>query len=67
MPSQDFNRKLAAILHADVKGYPGYVNAGISEIFGTWLIPTMFRQAASGKMSPEDAPRRATNHDTIYT
>jgi multiple sugar transport system substrate-binding protein len=36
-------------------GYPGYVNAGISEVFGTWLIPTMFRQAASGKMSPEDA------------
>ncbi len=36
-------------------GYPGYVNAGISEVFGTWLIPQMFRQAAASKMSPEDA------------
>lgn len=36
-------------------GYPGYVNAGISEVFGSWIIPEMFRQAAIGKMSPNDA------------
>jgi multiple sugar transport system substrate-binding protein len=36
-------------------GYPGYVNAGISEVFGSWIIPEMFRQAATGEMSPEDA------------
>ncbi len=36
-------------------GYPGFVNAGISEVFGAWLIPEMFRQAAIGDMSPEDA------------
>jgi multiple sugar transport system substrate-binding protein len=36
-------------------GYPGFVNAGISEVFGTWIIPDMFRQAATDKMSPEDA------------
>jgi len=36
-------------------GYPGYVNAGISEVFGSWIIPGMFRQAATGEMSPEDA------------
>ena len=36
-------------------GYPGYVNAGISEVFGSWIIPEMFRQAATGAMSPEDA------------
>lgn len=36
-------------------GYPGHVNAGIFEVFGAWLIPTMFGQAAIGKMSPEDA------------
>ena len=36
-------------------GYPGYVNAGISEIFGAWIIPTMFGKAARGDMSPEDA------------
>ena len=36
-------------------GYPGYVNAGISEVFGSWIIPSMFRQAATGEMSPQDA------------
>lgn len=36
-------------------GYPGFVNAGISEVFGSWLVPQMFRQAATGDMSPEDA------------
>lgn len=36
-------------------GYPGHVNAGISEVFGAWLIPQMFRQAATGEMSPQDA------------
>jgi multiple sugar transport system substrate-binding protein len=41
-------------------GYPGFVNAGISEVFGSWIIPDMFRQAASGKMSPEEALNSAT-------
>jgi len=36
-------------------GYPGYVNAGISEVFGAWIIPEMFRLAATGKASPDDA------------
>jgi multiple sugar transport system substrate-binding protein len=36
-------------------GYPGHVNAGISEVFGAWLIPQMFRQAATGDLSPQDA------------
>jgi multiple sugar transport system substrate-binding protein len=36
-------------------GYPGYVNAAISEIFGSWIISTMFQKAASGELSPEDA------------
>ena len=40
-------------------GFPGYVNAGIAEVFGAWLIPTMFGQAASGKLSPEDALKAA--------
>jgi len=40
-------------------GYPGYVNAGISEVFGSWIIPNMFRQAATGDMSPEDALKAA--------
>jgi multiple sugar transport system substrate-binding protein len=36
-------------------GYPGYANAAIDEVFSTWLISTMFAQAAAGKLSPEDA------------
>ena len=40
-------------------GYPGYANAAIDEIFSTWVISTMFAQAASGKLSPEDAMNQA--------
>jgi multiple sugar transport system substrate-binding protein len=40
-------------------GYPGYANAAIDEIFSTWVISTMFAQAASGKLSPEDALNQA--------
>jgi multiple sugar transport system substrate-binding protein len=36
-------------------GYPGFVNAGISQVFGDWLIPQMFREAATGERTPEDA------------
>jgi multiple sugar transport system substrate-binding protein len=36
-------------------GYPGYANAAIDEIFGTWVISTMFAQAAVGKLTPEEA------------
>ena len=40
-------------------GYPGYANAAISEIYGAWVISDMFRRAASGKLSPEDALKAA--------
>jgi multiple sugar transport system substrate-binding protein len=40
-------------------GYPGYANAAIDEIFGTWVISTMFGRAASGMLSPEDALKAA--------
>ncbi len=36
-------------------GYPGYANAAIDEIYGTWVIPVMFAKAAAGKATPEDA------------
>jgi multiple sugar transport system substrate-binding protein len=36
-------------------GYPGYANAAIDEIFSTWVISTMFAQAAAGKLTPEAA------------
>jgi multiple sugar transport system substrate-binding protein len=40
-------------------GYPGYANAAIGEIFSTWVINTMFAQAATGAMSPEDSVKEA--------
>jgi len=36
-------------------GYPGYANAASDEIFSTWLIPKMFADVASAKLSPEAA------------
>jgi multiple sugar transport system substrate-binding protein len=40
-------------------GYPGYANAAIDEIFGTWVLNVMFAKAASGSASPEDALKEA--------
>jgi len=40
-------------------GYPGYANAAIDEIFGQWIISSMFARAASGKMTPEDTLSQA--------
>ncbi len=36
-------------------GYPGYANGAIDEIFREWLLPRMFADAASGRMTPEAA------------
>ncbi len=40
-------------------GYPGYANAAIDEIYGTYLITTMFEKAAKGEATPEDAIKEA--------
>jgi multiple sugar transport system substrate-binding protein len=40
-------------------GYPGYANAAIDEVFSTWIVSTMFAQAAAGKLSPEAAMHQA--------
>ena len=40
-------------------GYPGYANAAIDEIFGTWVVNVMFAKAASGSATPEEALREA--------
>ena len=40
-------------------GYPGYANAAIDEVFSTWVINTMFAEAATGYESPEDAVKKA--------
>jgi multiple sugar transport system substrate-binding protein len=40
-------------------GYPGYANAAVDEIFNTWVLNTMFAQAATGALSPEAAVKEA--------
>jgi multiple sugar transport system substrate-binding protein len=40
-------------------GYPGFSNAAIDETFNTWVINTMFAQAAAGAETPEDALKGA--------
>ena len=40
-------------------GYPGYANAAIDDGYSTWILNTMFAQAATGAMQPEDAIREA--------
>ena len=36
-------------------GYPGYANAAIGEVFGTFVIPNMLARAARGKESPQQS------------
>ncbi|NJD61175.1 MAG: extracellular solute-binding protein [Deltaproteobacteria bacterium] len=40
-------------------GYPGYANAAIDEVFSTWVLNTMFAEAAYGKETPENALKKA--------
>jgi multiple sugar transport system substrate-binding protein len=40
-------------------GYPGYANAAIDEIYGTWVLNVMFAKAASGTATPEEALKEA--------
>jgi len=40
-------------------GYPGYATAAIDETFQTWVLNTMFAQASTGALSPEDAVKEA--------
>lgn len=36
-------------------GYPGYANAATEEVLNTFVVPTMFAQAARDEMTPEAA------------
>ena len=36
-------------------GHPGYANGAIDEIWKAWLVPKMFADVASSRMSPEAA------------
>jgi multiple sugar transport system substrate-binding protein len=40
-------------------GYPGYATAAIDEVFSTWIINTMFAEAATGARTPEEALAKA--------
>ncbi len=45
-------------------GYPGYFNAAVDEVFGEFIVPEMFAQAARGEATPEEAVRAATDRVT---
>jgi multiple sugar transport system substrate-binding protein len=40
-------------------GYPGHSTAAIADTYNTWVLNTMFAQAATGAETPEDALKRA--------
>jgi ABC-type glycerol-3-phosphate transport system substrate-binding protein len=40
-------------------GYPGPSNTAIGEVFGTFVIPTMFARAARGELNPKQAVAQA--------
>lgn len=40
-------------------GHPGFSNAGVGEIFDSFLIPQFTAQVAQGKMSADDAAKQA--------
>ncbi len=58
-PAGKYNVLADALDWATNVGYPGYATAAIDEVFNTWVINTMFAQASTGAMSPEDAIKEA--------
>jgi hypothetical protein len=40
-------------------GYPGYATAAIDDVYSTWVLNTMFAQAATGTLTPEAAVKEA--------
>src|SRR5260370_15932858 len=49
-------------------GYPGYTNAAIDDGYSTFVLNTMFAQASTGAMSPEEAVRvAARKYEAIWT
>jgi len=34
-------------------GYPGYANAAVDEVLKEWIVPRMFADVASGRLTPE--------------
>jgi multiple sugar transport system substrate-binding protein len=40
-------------------GHPGYASAGVSEVFTTFVIPTMFAKVARDQSTPEQAAQEA--------
>src|SRR5260370_18630921 len=49
-------------------GYPGYTNAAIDDGYSTFVLNTMFAQASTGAMSPEEALLvAAEKYEAIWT
>jgi multiple sugar transport system substrate-binding protein len=40
-------------------GFPGHSTAAVDDVYSTWVLNTMFAQAATGTLSPEEAVKDA--------
>jgi multiple sugar transport system substrate-binding protein len=40
-------------------GYPGHTTAAIDDVYGTWVLNTMFASAATGATTPQEAVKTA--------
>ena len=59
MPSNNYKLLADTTSWTTNIGYPGYFNAAINEIYNAGLIPAMFANAATGKMTPDEALTQA--------
>jgi multiple sugar transport system substrate-binding protein len=59
VPSDKYAVLTDALDWATNVGYPGYANAAIDDGYSTWIVNTMFAQASTGALSPEDAVKEA--------
>ncbi|MFB3814876.1 MAG: ABC transporter substrate-binding protein [Terriglobales bacterium] len=58
-PSDKYKVLADALSWSTNVGHPGYATAAISEVFSTFVVPTMFAKAARGQVSPEQAAKDA--------
>src|SRR6516162_9360786 len=59
VPADKYAVLADAIDWASNVGYPGYSSAAIDDGYSTWVLNTMFAQAATGALSPDAAVKEA--------
>ena len=60
-PSSKLNALGSALQWTTNIGHPGPANPAIGEVFDTFVLPTMFASAASGRVSPKQALEEAAS------